>query len=294
MTITTLLTVLTITMYGRMLVMEFDDKTMALAKFLKIDPALIENNYSDYYSVNGRTIKEGRTPEGYKQLAEDFRALLTEDDQALVTEAMLNPGKKIKITLPAIGDKEKEEKEYLLTEFVYNKVDAALEAMKVPSEKRIEQLARLNSGTWKPPIKETPLDIFARLRTEHLHVSNILYYLIKAEADKYNNDDHMVSLRRAWLGQPVNDTRKDRDVDDGEYLVLTDSEADDWEEEGLRSLLDDMIPREVRDSFLSNYIDVDRWVEDNSGNRGENINGYDGTEDEVEFEGTTYYIYRNN
>lgn len=273
--------------------MEYDDKTMALAKFLKIDPALIENNYSDYFTVNGRTVKEGRTPEQYKKLAEDFKSLLSEEEQTLITEAIVNPGKKIKITLPE-KDGEKQEKEYLLSDFVYNKVDASLEAMKEPSDKRVEQLKRLNTGTWKPPLKETPLDTFARLRQEHAHVSNILYYLVKAEADRYNNDEHMTSLRRAWLGQPLSDTRKDREVDDGEYLVLTDSEADTWEEEGLRQLFDDMVPRDVRDSFVGNYLDVEKFVEDNSGNRGENINGYDGTEEEVEFEGTTYYIYRNN
>lgn len=294
--------------------MDFDDKTMALAKFLKIDPAMIENNYSDYYTVNGRTIKEGRTPEQYKQLAEDFKALLSEEEQTLITEAIVNPGQKLKVKIPRtkkelqeiahqypnpkdlkrLEAEKPEEKEYLLTEFVYNKIDAVLEAMKEPAEKRVEQLARLNAGTWKPPIKETPLDIFTRLRKEHSHVSNILYYLVKAEADRYNNGEHMTSLRRAWLGQPVSDTRKDREVDDGEYLVLTDSEADAWEEEGLRQLFQDMLPRELQDSWFYKYIDEDGFVEDNSGNRGENINGYDGTEDEVEFEGTTYYIYRNN
>jgi hypothetical protein len=47
-------------------------------------------------------------------------------------------------------------------------------------------------------------------------------------------------------------------------------------------------------SHLQNYVDKDKWIDDNSGNRGENLNGYDGNEEEVEFEGTTYYIYRNN
>lgn len=278
--------------------MDFDDKTMALAKFLKIDPALISNDYGDYYTVNGRTIKEGRTPEGYQKLAADFKFILKPEQVEMITDAMLNPGKTIKIKEkrlnPETHKDEEVEKTVSLVDHVYSTINEALEEMKEPAEKRVEQLARLNAGEWKPPLKETPLDTFARLRREHLHVSNILYYLVKAEADRYNNDDHMTSLRRAWLGQPVSDTRKDRTVDDGEYLVLTDSEADDWEEEGLRQLFDDMVPREVRDSFVGNYLDVEKFVEDNSGNRGENINGYDGTEEEVEFEGTTYYIYRNN
>lgn len=292
--------------------MEFDDKTLALAKHLKCDPALIENNYSDYYTVNGRTVKEGRTPEQYKQLAEDFRTLLTEEDQQLVTEAIVNPNQKIKIKIPKtkkqlmeiamqypnpkdlkrLEAEKPEEKEYLLTEFVYNRINSSLEAMREPAQKRVEQLERLNAGTWKPPIKEQPLDIYTRLSKEHLYVSNILYYLVKAKAGQYSNNDHMTSLRRAWLGQPVSDTRRDQQVDDGEYLVLTDSEADDWEEECLRQLFQDMT--HGVEGFVRDYLDEYKFVDDKSGNRGENINSYDGTEEEVEFEGTTYYIYRNN
>lgn len=268
--------------------MEFDDKTLALAKHLKCDPALIENNYSDYFTVNGRTVKEGKTPEDYKKLAQDFRALLSDEMAELVTDAIVNPTKKVTI--------KKAENEVLivsLPDHAYATVSAYLEPMQEKAKKRVEQLARINAGTWKPPIKETPEDIYTRLQQDNLYVVNVLYYLVKADREDYNSD-HVNSIRRAWLGQPVSDTRRDQQVDDGEYLVSTDDEADEWEEEGLRQLFDDMVPREVRDSFIGRYIDADKFVEEQSGNRGENINGYDGTEEEVEFEGTTYYIYRNN
>ncbi len=251
--------------------MDFDDKTLALAKFLKCEPAMIENNHSDYFTVNGRTIKEGKTPEQYKQLADDFRALLSTEMQEVITDAIVNPHPPEKL------------------DEVYTTVEQYLEPMQEKAKKRIETLERM---AFKPA-KETVEDIYIKLQKDNLYVVNVLYYLVKANGSDHNND-HMVSLRRGWLGQPISDTRKDREIDDGEYLVLTDSEADDWEEEGLRSLFDDMVPREVRDSFIGNYLDVEKFVEDNSGNRGENINGYDGSEEEVEFEGTTYYIYRNN
>lgn len=265
--------------------MEYDDKTMALAKLLEVDPALIANNYSDYFTVNERTVKEGKTPEQFKKLAEDFKSLLSEEMQSLVTEAIINPFQKV-----TVGEGE-DKKEVLLPDLAYEKVSASLEPMKEKADKRAEQLARLDMKTWKPPIKETPEDIYNRLKQDSLYIDNILYHLVKNN-DNYNKD-YCDSLRRAWLGQPVNDTRKDTTKSDGEYLVLTDSEADDWEEEGLRSLFNDMTG-DIKDSFISQYLDEDRFVEDHSGNRGENINGYDGNEEEVEFEGTTYYVYRNN
>jgi hypothetical protein len=248
--------------------MEYDDKTMALAKFLEVDPALIENDYGDYYTVNARQVKRGKTPEQYKKVAEDFRFLLNEEMQELITDAIVNPHPPEKL------------------DEVYSTVSKYLEPIGERAVKRAEQMARLSYK----PAKETVEDVYNRLKQDNLYVVNVLYYLVKADKSDYNTD-HMVSLRRAWLGQPVSDTRKDEIAMDGEYRVLTDDEADDAEREYLDDLFDQIV--EVP-SHLQNYVDKDKWIDDNSGNRGENLNGYDGNEEEVEFEGTTYYIYRNN
>ena len=47
---------------------------------------------------------------------------------------------------------------------------------------------------------------------------------------------------------------------------------------------------------IENFIDQESFIEDviNSDGRGHSIASYDGEEDEVEYEGTTYYIYRMN
>ena len=47
---------------------------------------------------------------------------------------------------------------------------------------------------------------------------------------------------------------------------------------------------------IENFIDQESFIEDviNSDGRGHTIASYDGSEDEVEYEGTTYYIYRMN
>lgn len=265
--------------------MEYDDKTLALAKHLKIDPALITNDYGDYFTINGRTIKNGKTPEQFKKLADDFRALLSEEMQELVTDAIVNPTKIIVTDMS--GDKVETE----ITEYAYSEVSKFLEPMKERAAKRMEQLKRINAGEWKPPIKETAEDIYARLEKDNLYVVNVLYHLIKDRGDRYNDGAYSDSLRRGWLGQPISDTRKDRQVDDGEYRVLTDDEADDAVRESLDDLFDQIV--EVP-AHLTEYVDKEKWIDDNSGDRGETLNGYDGTEEEVEFEGTTYYLYRNN
>lgn len=273
--------------------MEHDDKTMALAKHLKVDPALITNEYGDYFNINQRTVKQGMTPEEYKKLAEDFRAVLDDECIELVTNAMLNPLKEIRWKKPfeKKGKIEKQDVVDSLQDFTYEFVSMFLDGMSEPAEKRVKQLKRLNAGEWKPPVKETPLDIYTRLKKEHLYVSNVLYHLVKDSVSHYSNTNYSESLRRAWLGQPVSDTRKDVTVDDGEYRVLLDDEAD----EAVEEYLDDMFEQIVDvPSHLTKYVDKQKWIDDQSGYRGESLNGYDGTEAEEEFEGTTYYIYRNN
>ena len=47
---------------------------------------------------------------------------------------------------------------------------------------------------------------------------------------------------------------------------------------------------------IENFIDQESFIEDviRSDGRGHTISSHDGSEDEVEYEGTTYYIYRMN
>ena len=240
---------------------------MALAKFLEIEPALIQNNYSEYFTINERTVKRGKTPEQLIKLAKDFRSILDTGMQGLITATIISNRTGTEI------------------DEIYEEVKESLKPLADKSKIRAMQVGRMQFK----PTKETAEDIYLRLKQENAYVENILHHLITLSASNLEYSD---SLRRAWLGQPVSDTRKDETIDDGEYLVLTDSEADDWEEEHLRSLFQDMTS-EVNGS-LSQYLDEDKFVEDNSGNRGENINSHDGREEGIAFEGTTYYIYRSN
>ena len=83
-----------------------------------------------------------------------------------------------------------------------------------------------------------------------------------------------------------------------EYCILKDDEADELEEETVRNTINDCYLYDLikgnKDHPALNYIDIDRWVEDWCGNRGENLNPYDGTEYDYKVNDTWYYVYRQN
>ena len=83
-----------------------------------------------------------------------------------------------------------------------------------------------------------------------------------------------------------------------EYYVFTDDEADKKEEECVRNMIEDCylseLTRNNKNHPALNYIDIDRWVEDWCGHRGQNLASYDGYEEEQEYDGEVYYIYRVN
>lgn len=78
----------------------------------------------------------------------------------------------------------------------------------------------------------------------------------------------------------------------GEYLVLTDSEADQRASESMDSYIEDMThdwPETARD-----YFDAERWKRDAllSDGRGHVIASYDSNEGEEQIDGEWYFIYR--
>lgn len=127
-------------------------------------------------------------------------------------------------------------------------------------------------------------------------VSNTLYFLC-SEADGYESAaEHRETLREAAAGLPIQDRRCSQPINDGEYLVLTDEEADDAWDEALDSYLDDCVlpglPEHAR-----HYFDRPAWKRDaRFDGRGHSLALYDGEEHAVydEEDDTTCYIYRMN
>ena len=105
----------------------------------------------------------------------------------------------------------------------------------------------------------------------------------KAEAIKEVTDELDMIIENAW---------GELDYYGETYLVLTDSEADDIEDERLNQYIEECIMPEIPER-LQNYFDEEAWKRDaRMDGRGHIISTYDGCEYEETVEGTTYYIYR--
>jgi hypothetical protein len=83
-----------------------------------------------------------------------------------------------------------------------------------------------------------------------------------------------------------------------EYLVMTNDEANEYEREMVENTIQecyiDVYSKEMKNNPMINYIDMNRWIDDWCGDRGNNISSYDGYEYYEEVNGETYYIYRIN
>ena len=79
-----------------------------------------------------------------------------------------------------------------------------------------------------------------------------------------------------------------------EYIVATDEEADEIEDEYLDNYLEECIYPELPEN-LRFYFDDEAWKRDaRMDGRGHCISTYDGCEYEEKVNGTWYYIYRTN
>lgn len=84
------------------------------------------------------------------------------------------------------------------------------------------------------------------------------------------------------------------DADGGEYLVLTNEEADELWNEYLENYIDECILPEIPETYR-NYFDSPAWKRDAQyDGRGHSLATYDGEENEIKIDGTWYYIYRIN
>ncbi len=84
-------------------------------------------------------------------------------------------------------------------------------------------------------------------------------------------------------------------VGDKSFKVFTDSEADTAFESALDDYLEQIIWPELPEAYQM-YFDEEAWKRDARINscRGNELSWYDGREEEVQVNGTWYYIYRTN
>ena len=116
--------------------------------------------------------------------------------------------------------------------------------------------------------------------------------IAEVEKEKQEALDEAINDFRNELDNIIEDYNNTYSYGNGEYLVLTDSEADEEEDERLNNYLEECIMPEIPE-HLQNYFDDEAWKRDaRMDGRGQIISTYDGCEYEETVEGTTYYIYR--
>lgn len=81
-------------------------------------------------------------------------------------------------------------------------------------------------------------------------------------------------------------------VQGDDYLFGTDEEMDDEWDEHLDNYIDECVLPEIPE-YLQPYFDEERFKDDcRIDGRGHSLNSYDGKEEEIEFNGTYYFAYR--
>lgn len=120
------------------------------------------------------------------------------------------------------------------------------------------------------------------------YVSNVLYHLFDKE-DK----DFLKSYREAWFDKKIVDRRKYHTRHDGEYMVLTDSEAQTKCEE---YLIDDDELWKMAVEGGNTQEGIEEWAEQviNIDGYGHILSHYDGSEENITVDGTSYSIFRTN
>lgn len=222
---------------------------------LSIGDTITEDSDGEYYTINPRMVLRGNSPEYYAKTIENLKKILTKQE--------------IKAISSAISRNTKD----------YNK----------KLYDRIKK--RTDKFYWRYNIKKSiPQEIKEILEffksDNHTGLDNTIYHLLSK-----GKEDFLICYRCAWKGLPIPDQREWNEENNGEYRVLTDSEADQAVEDYLD---EDMWKQAVEANNTTKGYDD--WVEDVKGcdGRGSSLNGYDGSEEEQEVNGVTYFIYRTN
>lgn len=102
-----------------------------------------------------------------------------------------------------------------------------------------------------------------------------------------------ISIEDADAAQTTCDEQRFEDGNE-EYLVVTDSEADELWDADFENYVDECILHELPEAYRG-YFDTEKWKSDAKiDGRAHSLSRYDGDEDEIEIDGETFYIYRQN
>lgn len=265
--------------------MEDVERIQALAQFLKIEASDIRNDGGDYFTVSPRKKKQGDSPEQIAAAVAATQVILSKKEEETVS-AYIDA-----VRLAAeLGDtpKERKQKEKIRKsgKRIYDKLAPKIAEAQDIHRRELDRISGSDqaAATKREAIK-SPLDSWG-------HWQNLLYRI----TDHIDPENREITqqLRASWKGESIEDKRETIEVDNGQYRVLIDEEADEEGASQLDEYIEEVILPEIPE-YLQNYFDAERWKNDAEyDGRAHNIATYDGEENSETVNGTEYYIYRTN
>lgn len=255
---------------------EFDEgeKAWALARSLglKVGDTLREHGNGSYFTVNPRMKLRGHAPEEYKIEVMHFKALCTPKMISMMSEAIKN----------------KRDDDKFYGKFT-TRLDKRVAFLKVQmANTDLKFIARTHE---KNAIAYAAVKYFDQpYGSVVAGLHNCVYFLLSKDEGRNKGANEFVL---AWFDKPIPNSQEWNEESDGEYRVLTDSEADQACEDYLDDSRDCWVEAAKANQTDMGFEDWKEMVRDNDG-RGNCLNHYDGGEEYEDIDGTTYYIYRTN
>jgi len=222
-----------------------------------------EEPYSSYdnrttFVINPRMVLRGDPPSKYKNLIENLKKILTPQEIKQISDYMKRKKKNEKVR-----DK------------IYDSIT-----------KRTDSL--FYRGNIKKALPEDIKASLEEIQKEMHGIYNTIYHLLSK-----GKEDYLICYKRAWNNKPIPNIQEWMEETDGEYLVLTDSEADQYARDYLTG--DEGLWKHAVEAG-NTTAGMEDWADMvlNSDGRGSIISGYDGVEHEETINNTDYYIYRTN
>lgn len=262
---------------------EIDLRAVALAKVLDVSLEDVGKDYGDYnYIVNPHKIRRGPSPGEIQERADLLHRAL----QFLGMDVETRSG------LVGLGQLAYTRAVDYMEHFMAH-LESGLNGELAPAQlegwNKLERFFRpfschASPGAWAYRAFSYLFGQYEETRAMRkigLHdLLNTLYYLTENVNDEKNHD-YALSLIEAFEGREVVDCREWVKTDDGEYLVVTDGEADTLWDEDLENYLDECILPEVPE-LSQRYFDREAWKKDaRSDGRAHSLDRYDGDEESI-------------
>ena len=232
------------------------DRAQAIIQNLKLSVGDTVREDENTYTINPRMVLKGAAPETYKATMENLKKVLTTTEITAISRAINKKGDHHEL---------------------YQKI--------------VDRIS--NNYYYKGEFRKTTTreikDALTWLKANCFYWENSLSYLLSESKFVGSEPSGLTCYKLAWKNKPIPNIQEWQEEDDGQYEVLTDSEAD----EKARDYLDDDWIEAVKAGRTESS--KEDWIDEVIGyGRGEILNHYNGCEEEEEINGTAYYIYRTN